>query len=285
MPRYALKALLDGMRDLVSHRDGVDHLHVGAVDREHADRLVGAVGDERELARRRDAQAGGLFCTGDRGNQLGWSGLEVDDVDLIVGHLLERVAFLDDIHGIGDERDRLARVYGDVDWRSHHRILERKVADDLGVERIGKVDDQNRILSGRRQDRLEIVVPQKLFIVGGISFGGVIAFIFADLIVVPILDIYRKYYGLKMATFLFVMFYVAMAGAALIVEAIFVVLGLIPIERNARVAEASDTWNYTTWLNIVFLVLAASLVWRFLKTGGPEMLRMMNRPAGAGHAH
>jgi uncharacterized membrane protein YraQ (UPF0718 family) len=120
---------------------------------------------------------------------------------------------------------------------------------------------------------------------GGISFGGVIAFIFADLIVVPILDIYRKYYGLKMATFLFVMFYVAMAGAALIVEAIFVVLGLIPIERNARVAEASVTWNYTTWLNIVFLVLAASLVWRFLKTGGPEMLRMMNRPAGAGHAH
>src|SRR5947209_8185930 len=99
---------------------------------------------------------------------------------------------------------------------------------------------------------------------GGISFGGVIAFIFADLIVIPILDIYRKYYGLKMAGFLFVTFYVAMAGAALIVEAIFAVLGLIPVERNARVVEASVTWNYTTWLNIVFLVLAALLVWRFL---------------------
>jgi uncharacterized membrane protein YraQ (UPF0718 family) len=120
---------------------------------------------------------------------------------------------------------------------------------------------------------------------GGISFGGVIAFIFADLIVIPILDIYRKYYGLKMAAFLFATFYAAMAGAALIVEAIFEVLGLIPVERNARVVEASIDWSYTTWLNIVFLVLAACLIWRFLKTGGPEMLRMMNRPAGAGHAH
>jgi uncharacterized membrane protein YraQ (UPF0718 family) len=55
---------------------------------------------------------------------------------------------------------------------------------------------------------------------GGISFGGVIAFIFADLIVIPILNIYRKYYGLKMAGFLFATFYVAMAVAALIVDLI-----------------------------------------------------------------
>jgi uncharacterized membrane protein YraQ (UPF0718 family) len=120
---------------------------------------------------------------------------------------------------------------------------------------------------------------------GGISFGGVIAFIFADLIVIPILDIYRKYYGLRMAGFLLASFYVAMAGAALIVEAIFWVLGLVPTERNALVVHPSITWNYTTWLNIVFLALAALLVWRFLKTGGPEMLRMMNRPAETGHAH
>jgi len=120
---------------------------------------------------------------------------------------------------------------------------------------------------------------------GGISFGGVIAFIFADLIVLPVLNIYRKYYGLKMAGFLFVTFYIAMAIAALIVELIFAALGLIPSEHHARVVEASISWNYTTWLNIAFLVLAALLVWRFLRTGGPEMVRMMNRPAGAGHAH
>jgi uncharacterized membrane protein YraQ (UPF0718 family) len=120
---------------------------------------------------------------------------------------------------------------------------------------------------------------------GGISFGGVIAFIFADLIVLPVLNIYRKYYGLKMAGFLFVTFYAAMAGAALIVELIFGAFGLVPAQRNARVVEASVTWNYTTWLNIVFLVLAALLIWRFLKTGGPAMLRMMNRPAAMGHSH
>src|SRR5206468_3823051 len=63
---------------------------------------------------------------------------------------------------------------------------------------------------------------------GGISFGGVIAFIFADLIVLPVLDIYRKYYGWKMAGFLFATFYAAMAGAALIVEAIFGAAGRTP---------------------------------------------------------
>jgi uncharacterized protein len=120
---------------------------------------------------------------------------------------------------------------------------------------------------------------------GGISFGGVIAFIFADLIVLPILNIYRKYYGSKMAGLLFVTFYVAMAAAALVVELTFGALGLIPAQRNARVVEASITWDYTTWLNIAFLILAGLLVWRFLKTGGPAMLRMMNRPAAMGHTH
>jgi uncharacterized membrane protein YraQ (UPF0718 family) len=88
-----------------------------------------------------------------------------------------------------------------------------------------------------------------------------------------------------MAGFLFVTFYAAMAGAALVVELIFGAFGLIPTQRNARVIEASVAWNYTTWLNIGFLVLAGLLVWRFLKTGGPAMLRMMNRPAAMRHSH
>src|SRR5487761_102539 len=120
---------------------------------------------------------------------------------------------------------------------------------------------------------------------GGISFGGVIAFIFADLIVLPVLNIYRKYYGIRMAGFLFVTFYAAMTGAALIVEVIFGVLGLVPAQRNARVVEASVSWDYTTWLNIAFLMLAGLLVWRFLKTGGPNMLRMMSQPSSNAHAH
>src|ERR1700724_1656270 len=120
---------------------------------------------------------------------------------------------------------------------------------------------------------------------GGISFGGVIAFIFADLIILPILNIYGKYYGLKMAGLLFVTFYAAMAGAALIVELIFGALGLIPAQRNARVVETSIKWDYKTWLNIAFLALAGLLVWRFLKTGGPGMLRVIEKPAETGHAH
>jgi uncharacterized protein len=121
---------------------------------------------------------------------------------------------------------------------------------------------------------------------GGISFGGVIAFIFADLIVLPILDIYRKYYGWRMAGFLFATFFAAMAGAALAIELAFDAVGLIPDERSAKVVEASVAWNYTTVLNIVFLALAAVLVWRFLRTGGGQMLRMMNEPGGApAHDH
>jgi len=115
---------------------------------------------------------------------------------------------------------------------------------------------------------------------GGISFGGVIAFIFADLIVLPILNIYRKYYGPRMTGFLFVTFYASMAAAALLVDLLFAALGLIPQKRNALVVEATIAWNYTTWLNIAFLALAAYLVWRFVRTGGVPMLSMMNRPEG-----
>jgi uncharacterized membrane protein YraQ (UPF0718 family) len=121
---------------------------------------------------------------------------------------------------------------------------------------------------------------------GGISFGGVVAFLFADLIVLPILDIYRKYYGWKVSAFLFVTFYLAMSGAALAVEFAFSALGLVPHERNARVMEEAVSWNYTTWLNIGFGLLAVLLAWRFFTTGGPAMLRMMSSgPHGEGHMH
>src|SRR6202035_5225422 len=91
---------------------------------------------------------------------------------------------------------------------------------------------------------------------GGISFGGVLAFILADLIVLPILDIYRKYYGMKMAAFLLVTFYTAMALAALAIEFLFQAAGLVPAERHAQIVEAIISLNYTTVLNIIFLVVA-----------------------------
>ncbi len=125
---------------------------------------------------------------------------------------------------------------------------------------------------------------------GGISFGGVAAFIFADLIILPILDIYRKYYGWRIAGLLFVVFYAAMALAGYAVELLFAMSGLIPTKRHATVAMATISWNYTTVLNIIFLAASSVLIWRFLRTGGPGMLRMMASPPDAGdgtghHAH
>jgi uncharacterized membrane protein YraQ (UPF0718 family) len=109
----------------------------------------------------------------------------------------------------------------------------------------------------------------------GISFGGVVAFIYADLIVLPILDIYRKYYGLKMAAFLFVTFYAAMVAAALAVEYTFLALHLVPRERRAIVFEPGIRWNYTTVLDLVFAALALALVVRSFRTGGKAMFRSM----------
>jgi uncharacterized membrane protein YraQ (UPF0718 family) len=111
---------------------------------------------------------------------------------------------------------------------------------------------------------------------GGISFGGVIAFIYADLIVLPVIDIYRKYYGWKVTSLIVGVFYVAIVAAALIIELLFKVLGLIPAQRNAQIVEASISLNYTTVLNVVFLAIAAFLIVRFFRTGGPKMLAHMD---------
>jgi uncharacterized membrane protein YraQ (UPF0718 family) len=113
---------------------------------------------------------------------------------------------------------------------------------------------------------------------GGISFGGVVAFIFADLIILPILVIYRKYYGTSMMLLILTSFYATMVAAGYAVELIFGGLGLIPAGRHARVMEASVQWNYTTVLNIIFLLVAAALCYRFVRTGGIPMLRMMGGP-------
>jgi uncharacterized protein len=120
---------------------------------------------------------------------------------------------------------------------------------------------------------------------GGISFGGVIAFIYADLLILPILNIYRKYYGARMALALLGTFYAAMAVAGYLVELVFGALGLVPADRSVRVMTEGVSWDYTTWLNITFLVLAAVLVVRFLRTGGREMLRMMGGSPDAAEQH
>jgi YHS domain-containing protein len=107
---------------------------------------------------------------------------------------------------------------------------------------------------------------------GGISFSGVIAFVFADLIVVPIVLIYRKYYGGKMTAILVAIMFVAIVAAALIVDGIFSALDLVPTQRPSieSISEREIAWNYTTALNIVFSIVAAGLVVLTLRRGAKD---------------
>jgi uncharacterized membrane protein YraQ (UPF0718 family) len=110
---------------------------------------------------------------------------------------------------------------------------------------------------------------------GGISFGGVIAFIFADLIIIPILLIYRKYYGWRMTLVLLGAFYLTMVVTGYVVELVFGALGLPPDHGQAKIVAQSIEWNYTTVLNLVFFAVTAVLLARFFATGGRQMLSMM----------
>ena len=96
---------------------------------------------------------------------------------------------------------------------------------------------------------------------GGISFGGVISFIFADLIALPLVLIYRKYYGTKLALKLLATFWAVMAVAGLIVEGLFAGFDAIPTSRPADVVHVGFEWNYTTFLNIAFLAVFAVVYW------------------------
>ena len=121
----------------------------------------------------------------------------------------------------------------------------------------------------------------------GLSFGGVIAFLFGDLIILPIVNIHRKYYGWRVALRLLVLFYLAMAGAALAVEWLFLALGLTPqAHTSAMTMDSGLRWDHTAVLNVVFLAVAGVLLWQFFRSGGMGMMRHMNEPMdeSGGHA-
>lgn len=113
----------------------------------------------------------------------------------------------------------------------------------------------------------------------GISFGGVISFIYADLLVVPLILIYRKYYGGRAAAYLAVIFYVSMVVAGIVVDLLFAALGIVPdgATRPNAMAHAMIQWNYTTWLDIAALAVFALML--FLAYSAPGDRR------GAHHHH
>jgi uncharacterized membrane protein YraQ (UPF0718 family) len=106
---------------------------------------------------------------------------------------------------------------------------------------------------------------------GGLSFGGVVSFIFADLITLPLLLIYRKYYGTALMVRLLAVFWLVMSAAGIVVDLVFGAGGLIPGHRAGVVAEAHFAWNYTTFLNFFFVIVLGALYWlyRSRKASGP----------------
>jgi hypothetical protein len=96
---------------------------------------------------------------------------------------------------------------------------------------------------------------------GGISFGGVIAFIFADQIAFPLLMVYRRYYGTRLMLRMLAVFWILMSTAGLITELMFSGAGLVPTVRPVTVAPAHFSWNYTTYLNLLFLGVFGVLYW------------------------
>jgi uncharacterized protein len=98
---------------------------------------------------------------------------------------------------------------------------------------------------------------------GGISFGGVIAFIFADLIAIPLLLIYRRYYGYRLMLKMLALFWLVMSLAGLVTEGLFTAAGLVPTSRPSQIVTTTFQWNYTTMLNIVFLVVFGVLYWTY----------------------
>ncbi len=107
---------------------------------------------------------------------------------------------------------------------------------------------------------------------GGISFSGVIAFIYADLIIIPLVLIYGRYYGWRLTALLVAIMFGAIVAAALVVDAIFSALGLIPEQRPSieSITERGISWNYTTVLNIVFTLVAAALLGLTMRHGARD---------------
>ena len=102
---------------------------------------------------------------------------------------------------------------------------------------------------------------------GGISFGGVVSFIFADLITLPLILVYRKVYGGRLTLRLVAALWLVMAVAGLATEGLFSALGLVSSTHPTQVVPAHLEWNYTTFLNLGFLLVFAGQYWLYRNRG------------------
>ena len=106
---------------------------------------------------------------------------------------------------------------------------------------------------------------------GGISFGGVLAFIFADLIILPIISAYRKYYGWSFALRITALMFVTMAGAALLIDALFSAAGLVPTTRPSRDQVFGQVaLDYKFVLNLIGFAVFAGLFALTIRRGATD---------------
>ncbi len=122
----------------------------------------------------------------------------------------------------------------------------------------------------------------------GVSLGGVLAFLYSDLIVLPLLDVYRRYYGWRMAAYLAAVLYGAMVVAGIVMDLAFTGLGLVPGRDSAVMAKMTDvSLDYTFWLNLGFGWLAVYL-FAVARRRPPVMAHACEHHgthAGPSHAH
>ena len=118
----------------------------------------------------------------------------------------------------------------------------------------------------------------------GASFGGVLAFLYADLIIIPLIDAYRRYFGWKLAAYIGVVLFLTMVVSGLIMDLLFSALALIPesvLDIQRELTEFS--FNYTFWLNLVFAFPAIYFFWKGLK-GGAHHAQMEHEHQPRGNA-
>jgi len=106
-------------------------------------------------------------------------------------------------------------------------------------------------------------VPMAAILWGtGISFGGVLSFLYADLIVLPLLDVYRKYYGWKMAAYIFAVFFATMVASAMLMDTVFSAFHQVPKPNvNIRMMVETFSVNYTFWLNVVAAIAVGWVIY------------------------
>ena len=156
----------DHVRHLLAHRHGIDQRDLAARDAQHADRVVGAIRDQGQVARPVDRQARGLLADLEGIDQPRRRCREVNHVQPVVRRRLPARPILHPVHRICDQRQLLVRRDGQVHRRAEDRVHQRQAGEDPGRERIGAdVDDRHRVLARRQEKLLAGGVPADLLVV------------------------------------------------------------------------------------------------------------------------